>query len=84
VADKERTLPTSRPSATLTLVLKEVGGAGQQRPAALQGNGGWRRRAPLPLVMYLAAAGVGTIGVADHDSPLPSKKDLLGSPHAPD
>jgi hypothetical protein len=34
--------------------------------------------------MYLAAAGVGTIGVADHDSPLPSKKDLLGSPHAPD
>lgn len=50
------------------LVLKDVGGQGQQRLKAarvlLIGAGGLGS----PLVMYLAAAGVGTIGIMDHDT----------------
>ena len=49
------------------IVLKEVGGAGQQRllrsKVLVVGAGGLG----CPVVMYLAAAGVGTIGVVDHD-----------------
>ena len=50
------------------LVLREVGGQGQQKLKAarvlLIGAGGLGS----PLVMYLAAAGVGTIGVVDDDT----------------
>ena len=50
------------------LVLKDVGGQGQQRLKAarvlLIGAGGLGS----PLIMYLAAAGVGTIGLMDHDT----------------
>ena len=49
------------------LVLKEVGGQGQQKLRAARvlvvGAGGLGS----PLIMYLAAAGVGTIGVVDDD-----------------
>jgi len=49
------------------LVLKEVGGQGQQKLKAARvlvvGAGGLGS----PLIMYLAAAGVGTIGVIDDD-----------------
>lgn len=49
------------------IVLKEVGGAGQQRllqsKVLVIGAGGLGS----PLLMYLAAAGVGTIGVVDDD-----------------
>lgn len=49
------------------LVLKEIGGQGQQRLKAARvlviGAGGLGS----PLVLYLAAAGVGTIGVIDDD-----------------
>lgn len=49
------------------IVLQEVGGAGQERllaaKALVVGAGGLGS----PLVMYLAAAGVGTIGVVDDD-----------------
>jgi len=49
------------------LVLREVGGQGQQRLKAARvlvvGAGGLGS----PLIMYLAAAGVGTIGVVDDD-----------------
>jgi adenylyltransferase/sulfurtransferase len=49
------------------LVLREVGGQGQQKlkgaRALIVGAGGLGS----PLVMYLAAAGVGTIGIADDD-----------------
>src|SRR6476661_5182375 len=49
------------------LVLREVGGQGQQRLKAARvlavGAGGLGS----PLLMYLAAAGVGTIGVIDDD-----------------
>lgn len=49
------------------LVLKEVGGAGQQRllqsKVLVIGAGGLGS----PLLLYLAAAGVGTIGVVDDD-----------------
>ena len=49
------------------LVLKEVGGAGQQRLKAARvlvvGAGGLGS----PILMYLAAAGVGTIGIIDDD-----------------
>ena len=49
------------------LVLKEVGGQGQQKLKAasvlIVGAGGLGS----PLIMYLAAAGVGTIGVVDDD-----------------
>ncbi len=49
------------------LVLREVGGAGQQRLKAARvlivGAGGLGA----PLLMYLAAAGVGTIGIVDDD-----------------
>ena len=50
------------------IVLKEVGGAGQQALLAARvlviGAGGLGS----PLIMYLAAAGVGTIGVVDDDT----------------
>jgi molybdopterin/thiamine biosynthesis adenylyltransferase len=49
------------------LVLKEVGGAGQQRLKAARvlvvGAGGIGS----PLILYLAAAGIGTIGIIDDD-----------------
>ena len=49
------------------LVLREVGGQGQQRLKAARvlciGAGGLGS----PLIMYLAAAGVGTIGIVDDD-----------------
>ncbi len=49
------------------LVLKEVGGQGQKKLRAARvlvvGAGGLGS----PLLMYLAAAGVGTIGIIDHD-----------------
>lgn len=50
------------------LVLREVGGAGQQRFKAARvlviGAGGLGS----PILMYLAAAGVGTLGIADDDN----------------
>ena len=50
------------------LVLKDVGGQGQQKLKAarvlLVGAGGLGS----PLIMYLAAAGVGTLGLIDHDT----------------
>jgi molybdopterin-synthase adenylyltransferase len=50
------------------LVLREIGGQGQQKLKAarvlLVGAGGLGS----PLLLYLAAAGVGTIGVIDHDT----------------
>jgi molybdopterin-synthase adenylyltransferase len=49
------------------LLVKEIGGQGQQRLKAARvlviGAGGLGS----PLIMYLAAAGVGTIGIADDD-----------------
>src|SRR4051794_24978164 len=49
------------------ILLKEVGGTGQARLKAARvlvvGAGGLGS----PLVLYLAAAGVGTIGIVDHD-----------------
>jgi adenylyltransferase/sulfurtransferase len=50
------------------LVLKEVGGQGQQRLKSARvlvvGAGGLGS----PILLYLAAAGVGTIGIIDHDT----------------
>lgn len=50
------------------ILLREVGGIGQARLRAARvlilGAGGLGS----PLVLYLAAAGVGTIGIADHDT----------------
>ena len=49
------------------ILLKEVGGVGQARlkqaRVLVVGAGGLGS----PLLLYLAAAGVGTIGVVDHD-----------------
>ena len=50
------------------LILKEVGGQGQQALKAARvlivGAGGLGS----PLILYLAAAGVGTIGIVDDDT----------------
>jgi adenylyltransferase/sulfurtransferase len=50
------------------LVLKEIGGQGQQKLKAARvlvvGAGGLGS----PILLYLAAAGVGTIGIIDHDT----------------
>ena len=50
------------------IILKEVGGAGQkkllQAKVLVVGAGGLGS----PLLMYLAAAGVGTIGIIDYDN----------------
>jgi molybdopterin/thiamine biosynthesis adenylyltransferase len=50
------------------LVLKDIGGAGQQKLKAAKvlvvGAGGLGS----PVIAYLAAAGVGTIGIVDHDA----------------
>jgi molybdopterin/thiamine biosynthesis adenylyltransferase len=50
------------------LILKEVGGAGQQKlkqsRVLLIGAGGLGS----PMLMYLAAGGIGRIGIADHDT----------------
>lgn len=50
------------------LVLKDIGGVGQQKISAARvlvvGAGGLGS----PVIAYLAAAGVGTLGVADHDT----------------
>jgi molybdopterin/thiamine biosynthesis adenylyltransferase len=50
------------------LVLRDIGGAGQQKLKAAKvvvvGAGGLGS----PVIAYLAAAGVGTIGVVDHDT----------------
>ena len=50
------------------LVLKEIGGEGQQRLKASRvlviGAGGLGS----PLILYLAAAGIGQIGVIDNDT----------------
>jgi molybdopterin/thiamine biosynthesis adenylyltransferase len=50
------------------LVLKDIGGAGQQKLKAAKvlvvGAGGLGS----PVIAYLAAAGIGTIGVVDHDT----------------
>ena len=49
------------------LVLKEIGGGGQQKLKAARvlvvGAGGLGS----PLILYLAAAGIGTIGIIDDD-----------------
>ena len=49
-------------------MLKDIGGAGQQKLKAARvlviGAGGLGS----PVIAYLAAAGVGTLGVVDHDS----------------
>jgi molybdopterin-synthase adenylyltransferase len=49
------------------IVLREVGGAGQQKLKSARvlviGAGGLGS----PLILYLAAAGIGTIGIVDHD-----------------
>ena len=69
---------TPRPPATLTaeeilryrrhLVLRDVGGQGQQQLKAARvlviGAGGLGS----PVLLYLAAAGIGTIGVIDNDT----------------
>eukprot|EP01036_Dinobryon_divergens_P000448 gene448-562_t len=50
------------------LVLRDVGGAGQQKLKAARvlvvGAGGLGS----PVIAYLAAAGIGTLGVVDHDT----------------
>ena len=61
------------------IVLHEIGGPGQQRLKAARvlviGAGGLGS----PAILYLAAAGVGTIGVVDDDTVSPTNA-LTGDP----
>jgi adenylyltransferase/sulfurtransferase len=50
------------------IVLREVGGPGQAALKRAPGAGDRRRRARCAVLMYLAAAGVGALGVIDDDA----------------
>ena len=50
------------------LVLREVGGVGPGQNPRRPGAGGRRGRAGQPVALYLAAAGVGTLGLVDDDT----------------
>ena len=68
ISDRPHLTPDEIQRYKRHLVLKEVGGEGQQRlkraRVLIIGAGGLGS----PLLLYLAAAGVGTIGVADDDT----------------
>ena len=50
------------------IILKEIGGAGQQKLLAAKVLVGGAGGLGSPLLMYLAAAGVGTLGIVDDDT----------------
>jgi len=50
------------------IILKEIGGAGQQKLLAAKVLGVGAGGLGSPLLMYLAAAGVGTLGIVDDDT----------------